>query len=284
MSTHRFHMQKPVGKAFTIVELLVVISIVALLISLLLPALGSARDAARLTVCASQLRQAGIGMHAYASEHDQLLEPAEAPGNFWSWRIAYWDRAVYNRNYFSQRSDSWNPDWQIGKERYYARFAMLVKEGYLETPEMLYCPSHERYDFNDLQDDWRQIPDDPAVDAGLQISTSYFYNPSKRNRIFRRRYTYDFDHKEIMAMDPVWVRSSTGGGPRAGNPHGNIPAWNLLRSDGSVQAAHSREAMDLLEELYANGITAGSHSFIRGSGGGPYFPRIYRMLAGVPHP
>src|SRR5687768_7266128 len=56
---------------FTLVELLVVMSIIGLLVAILLPALGAARDAARNSACKNNLRQLGVGLHAYAENHQE---------------------------------------------------------------------------------------------------------------------------------------------------------------------------------------------------------------------
>ena len=56
-------------KGFTLVELLVVIGIIALLISMLLPALNKARNTAVRTQCASNIRQLGTFWHLYANDH-----------------------------------------------------------------------------------------------------------------------------------------------------------------------------------------------------------------------
>ena len=69
-------MRKKKTKAFTLTELLVVISIIALLTAILMPALGAVRAGSRALACKSNLRQLVISNTGYATENDGFYVPA----------------------------------------------------------------------------------------------------------------------------------------------------------------------------------------------------------------
>lgn len=75
-------------KAFTLVELLVVISIIALLLGVLMPGLQKARDYARRTYCANNTRQINQAFNIYASGNGGEI-PINKGRSYWLWDLSY---------------------------------------------------------------------------------------------------------------------------------------------------------------------------------------------------
>jgi len=76
------------SKAFTLVELLVVISIIALLIAMLLPALSRARESAKRVNCMSNLRQCGVALYLWAQDHRGHLLPNRTTAGSWPYNLS----------------------------------------------------------------------------------------------------------------------------------------------------------------------------------------------------
>ena len=108
------------------IDLLVSITVIAVLISIISPTLSHVREAADKVVCASNLRQVGLCLSMYQDDYDGVL-PAERRPDY-------------------ARAASAAPDPQIAhtgeSPSAWSGLGRLVADGYLSTPEVLYCPAH----------------------------------------------------------------------------------------------------------------------------------------------
>ncbi len=102
-------------RAFTLIELLVVISIIAVLIALLLPAVQSAREAARRSQCTNNLKQLGLGLHNVYTSENRFPPGANDNGAMWSaWLAPYFEQSNLNKAmWILPEGDHWDDGTQV---------------------------------------------------------------------------------------------------------------------------------------------------------------------------
>lgn len=160
-------------RAFTLVELLVVVSVIAILIGLLLPALGNARTSARSVVCLSNIRQLQIASLMYAEDHrGRLIEPGLPEGGIGPREELSWVNIL--RDYVDEGIDNISP----GDE---SPHWSLEKGGQgvpvIGTENRFRASS---YGVNDMVTSLRQIEVEPGDNPG-DLANRYFTRMQKIN-------------------------------------------------------------------------------------------------------
>ncbi len=228
------------------IDLLVSLSVIAILVALMMPTLGMAREAANRLKCASNLRQIGLGIQMYTFDNKSRLptttfiDPNQPSENelhetvHLRLSVDMIQNRMHARNRKPVTADRWDG------------LGMLMAKSYLAEPRIFYCPSHDGdYDYQKFIPQWKgapgaivgnyqyRIPDGETLIARIAPERTLVADAMRS----QQEYNHGTGNNMLkIDMSVLWFEDKSGlifgalaetpGAPNAGS--GVAYAWDLL--------------------------------------------------------